>query len=232
MGSPASFQCSGSEIAGWPVTLNCAVNGSSRRQDSRQRALVRVGQPTRAGAVARPARASATGRIRRRPTTTHPPGVPCSHSSAAQVAGRRHRVGPARRAPSVDGLDVVVGERAGPDRRPTWSRSAALAAATRVDEVRRRSSGSPSAAGSAVLDGVAERLEQRPRPPVDRGDAVGVRGDVTDRTARCGRRCAAAPGSAPTSSTYGRAGGGATYGSPGRSRGGRRGRRPCRAPTG
>jgi hypothetical protein len=40
IGSPASLQCSGSDIAGWPVTLNSGVKGMKARDFSdRSRAI-------------------------------------------------------------------------------------------------------------------------------------------------------------------------------------------------
>ena len=164
IGRPSSVQCSGSEIAGWPVALKSAVNapaGTARRKASSGSAP-RVVVGAERHAAARPSSASAAGRSRSR-TSRRSPGrragggrrragsgplvalAPDPRPAPRSAARRRRRV--SSRPSSI--AELVRGVAAWP---------AAQRVRKRVLEVERL--GARRVDRRGVLDLVAERLEQ------------------------------------------------------------------------
>ena len=94
MGRPASFQCSGRDIAGCPVMLNGDVNGVNVVHRRAQLAEVAVGgedtQPRRGLAeLGRDQDVEARGRRRRLPTSGEPAGVVVRPLERGDVLRRR-----------------------------------------------------------------------------------------------------------------------------------------------
>ena len=114
IGSPSSVQCSGSEIAGWPVTLKSAVKlPSGARAGSPPSGRARSRRRCRAAAAARPASGSAAGRSRRL--------VPAGDHPASSPGGRRRRRGTrprCARCPLPRAPRSAARRRPGPSSRP------------------------------------------------------------------------------------------------------------------
>ena len=200
-GAPSSFQCSGSDIAGWPVTSN----GEQKRHEPAHAGRRRAGSGL--SGASSPSRTGGSGLVghdedvvvdppRRDPAASTPASLDRGDVVDARdlaTHGREERVH------RFELVRDVASEPCAPPRDVARDRG------REHGDERRGCSCSSSAGMSRRVDVVTELGEEargRRRP---RATASGPRRLAVGRL-RCGSRCAAARRGAPTSSRYGRDG--------------------------
>ena len=205
-GRPSAVQCSGSEIAGWPVALKGRVKAANAV--ARNPAIGRVrGVGTE---VTERRRRRGQGGREQEIETALPPRGDAPRVAVDPVEGVDElRCGAETselRERPVERIDVLGGERTSRDQARAgrastrcWSRTSWRSAGRRRDRRARRER--RCRRGVRATPGPA-RPARPPRPPRPAPRRAGP-------ARRCARRCGGGPVGAPTSSRYGRAAGGA-----------------------